>query len=463
MSDNKNKMILNDIIGQISSFLSHDNDDLVDKFHYRHTVVGLAIYLVLLTSKQYYGEPIVCVSSNIGQADFKKYIESFCWLQGTYRFDPSKKNFPNDDITRIRYYQWIVVLLITQCFLFVLPSTIWSFIYRINGFDLTYITRNVIQKAYLAYCSNENNWSKMQKTLQNVTDQLRISLLDSSRKKKQSNGRFSSLRSNSTFPLYIPYLLIKLAYVCITVFQFFLLSWVFGFNYFEFGFEEAHRILSGHGYNFENIYFPKRALCDIINHPAVMKDLNNHTVTCALPMNLFHEIFFSMLWIWLIFLFFITLASLIYWSAFLVRPFRKRHVQSLMSFQFHENDKPSTDFAPLYLGESGLRVHDEANFLLSSKGLKLDEQFELFFADVCSLDLILTVKLLAMNSNVMVAKDILTTLWYEYLGINTVQKLADKTHERRPLPDFYRQNISIRKLNELNDDYKNPSTSKESN
>ena len=182
-----NKMILNDIVSQISSFLSHDNDDLVDKFHYRHTVIGLAIYLLLLTSKQYYGEPIVCVSSNNGQPDFKKYQESLCWLQGTYRYDPTKLQLPNDNTTRIRYYQWVIVLLITQCMLFVLPSMIWSFVYRINGFDLTYITRNVIQKAYLAYCSSENNWSKMQKTLQNVTDHLRLSLLDSSRRKKTSN------------------------------------------------------------------------------------------------------------------------------------------------------------------------------------------------------------------------------------------------------------------------------------
>ena len=455
-------MILNDIVSQISSFLSHDNDDLVDKFHYRHTVIGLAIYLLLLTSKQYYGEPIVCVSSNNGQPDFKKYQESLCWLQGTYRYDPTKLQLPNDNTTRIRYYQWVIVLLITQCMLFVLPSMIWSFVYRINGFDLTYITRNVIQKAYLAYCSSENNWSKMQKTLQNVTDHLRLSLLDSSRRKKTSNSRFSSLRSNSSFPLYMPYLLIKIMYLCITVFQFFLLSWVFGFNYFEFGFEEAHRVLSGHGYNFDNTYFPKRGLCDLTFHPDLLLQKTNYTSICSLPMNLFNEIFFSMLWIWLIFLFFITLASLIYWSAFLVRPFRKRHVQSLMNFQFHESDKPSTEFAPLYLGESGLKVQDEANFLLSNKGLKLDEQFELFFADVCSLDLILTVKLLAMNSNVMVAKDILTTLWYEYHDINTVQKVVDKTHERRPLPDFYRQNISVRKLNELNDEYKNPSTSRES-
>ena len=455
-------MILNDILSQVSSFLSHDNDDLVDKFHYRHTVIGLAIYLVLLTSKQYYGESIICVSPKEATPEFKKFQESICWLNGTYRFNssmPHEKNF-NNDSTRIRYYQWVIVLLIAQCFLFVMPSILWGFIYRINGFDLTYITRNVVQKAYLGYCTSENNWSKMQKMLQNVTDHLRLSLLDNRkrRRKTSANSKLTSLRSSSNFPLYIPYLIIKLMYLFIVALQFILLSWVFGFNYFDYGFEEAHRVLSGINYQFENSFFPKQSLCDMSYADLGNNIPNNYTILCSLPMNLFNEIFFSMFWLWLIFLFLVTLTSLLYWIAFLVKPFRKRHIQSLMNFQFDLRDKPSTDFAPLYLGETGSRVQDEANFLLNNKGLRLEEQFEYFFEDVCSLDLILTVKLLAINTNAMVSKDILTTLWYEYLDINTVQKTVDKKFDRRPLPDFFRQSVSTRKIVEF-DENKIPTTS----
>lgn len=43
----------------------------------------LIIFSILLTSKQYFGEPISC---NVGSSEsgMKEIIELFCWIHGTY-------------------------------------------------------------------------------------------------------------------------------------------------------------------------------------------------------------------------------------------------------------------------------------------------------------------------------------------------------------------------------------------
>ena len=67
-------MIIQEIRGIFSSFFQRYNDDSVDRLYYLHTVVGLSIYVLFITSKSYYGEPIQCVVNNNGEAS--KFIHS---------------------------------------------------------------------------------------------------------------------------------------------------------------------------------------------------------------------------------------------------------------------------------------------------------------------------------------------------------------------------------------------------
>lgn len=54
-------------------------DNNVFRMHYKLTVIMLIVFSVLLTSKQYFGDPIECqVSEN------KDVIEAYCWIYGTY-------------------------------------------------------------------------------------------------------------------------------------------------------------------------------------------------------------------------------------------------------------------------------------------------------------------------------------------------------------------------------------------
>ena len=69
-------MILDDILKQLSAFLGNYNDDAVDRLHYLYSAISLSIYLIFITSKQYYGEPIQCVPNAGTAADTIKYMHS---------------------------------------------------------------------------------------------------------------------------------------------------------------------------------------------------------------------------------------------------------------------------------------------------------------------------------------------------------------------------------------------------
>ena len=66
-----------DILAQFSTFLRRFNDDAIDRLHYLHTVIGLSIYLVFLSSKLYLGDPLQCaIHGNSISSDMAKYIHS---------------------------------------------------------------------------------------------------------------------------------------------------------------------------------------------------------------------------------------------------------------------------------------------------------------------------------------------------------------------------------------------------
>lgn len=55
-------------------------DNNVFKLHYKFTVILLIIFSILLTSKQYFGDPIDCDVDG----SRKDVIDTYCWIYGTF-------------------------------------------------------------------------------------------------------------------------------------------------------------------------------------------------------------------------------------------------------------------------------------------------------------------------------------------------------------------------------------------
>ena len=91
-------------------------------------------------------------------------IKSRCWMNGTYHFElKNNSNLNNmeidhDNFKPIRYYQWIIFIVLMEIALFTIPSLIWNFFMFLNGFDMIHVTTNVINNLYLNEYNVKENW-----------------------------------------------------------------------------------------------------------------------------------------------------------------------------------------------------------------------------------------------------------------------------------------------------------------
>ena len=52
-------MFISSIVSELRGIVNRHDDDSVDRYNHRYTVMILAIFIFIISSKQYFGEPIV--------------------------------------------------------------------------------------------------------------------------------------------------------------------------------------------------------------------------------------------------------------------------------------------------------------------------------------------------------------------------------------------------------------------
>lgn len=118
------------------------DDDFIDRLSHRYTINILVIFVIIVSSKQYVGEPINCWMPAHFTSSHEKYTNSYCLIQNTY-YLPLTENVPKDnDLAKRRmigYYQWVPMLLLIQCLLFYLPCLMWRALYGRAGINISKI------------------------------------------------------------------------------------------------------------------------------------------------------------------------------------------------------------------------------------------------------------------------------------------------------------------------------------
>lgn len=99
-------------------------ESTVFKLHYKLTVIALAVFSMLITSKQYFGDPIKCI---VDAKDHKEYVETYCWLYGTYIYEGTSNINRLDRPKKWQsYYQWVPLILAIQALFFYVPYYLWT-------------------------------------------------------------------------------------------------------------------------------------------------------------------------------------------------------------------------------------------------------------------------------------------------------------------------------------------------
>lgn len=135
-----------DIFRGLKSFIkiSHiQTDSSVFRIHYSVTVLILLAFSLVVTTRQYVGNPIDCIHSKDLPEDV---VNTFCWIHTTYHV-PSAFNkrvatgsgqtdrvvYPGigqsinqHDVKYVKYYQWVCFCLFFQAILFYIPRWLWK-------------------------------------------------------------------------------------------------------------------------------------------------------------------------------------------------------------------------------------------------------------------------------------------------------------------------------------------------
>ncbi|XP_013415367.1 uncharacterized protein LOC106177207 [Lingula anatina] len=315
-----------DILAGVWKGITSD-DDYYDRLNHRYTALLLVVFGVLIGSKQYVGDPIVCWVPGVFTGSHKEYANQYCWIKNTY-FMPFEERIPGPSLPRahIGYYQWVTLMLFLQALLFYFPRIFWRLMSSAGGIDFNMIVGALWGPA----CLDPEKREGTVKTVALHVDRFLMLKQDYSKsklvriKEKIVNLICPFIGKEYGNYMYYLYLWVKVFYVCNVLGQLFLLNAFLGTFFHLYGFQVIQDLVSKQEW-FESGRFPRVTLCDF-KVRQLGGNIHRHTVQCALPINLFNEKIYMFLWFWLVYVCAATIWGLISWLGFLSRRERKSFV-----------------------------------------------------------------------------------------------------------------------------------------
>ena len=103
-------------LSTLGSIRLRRDDDCIDRLSHRYTTFLLLIFAIIITSKQYVGDPISCWAPGHFTSSYVDYTNKMCWVSNTYYVSFSQKHIPGPEAPRklINYYQWVPLILLVQ-------------------------------------------------------------------------------------------------------------------------------------------------------------------------------------------------------------------------------------------------------------------------------------------------------------------------------------------------------------
>ncbi|EEC05226.1 innexin shaking-B [Ixodes scapularis] len=279
------------IIGSLKSLLSIRKiniDCFVFRLHHRLTVLILIAFAVLITTKQYVGDPIECDRSFGVSASV---LNLYCWIHATYSVTSLFRNaddksivYPgvgnsmhhmnHEDFQYHKYYQWVGLLLFLQALFFYVPRWLWK---ALEGGHLKVLVRN-----------------------------LEFDIVDSETKREKKEllveYLISHLRQQDTYAW--KYFVCEALALLNVVGQLFLIDRFLGGEFMTYGLEVIRFVSQDP--DDERLdpmirVFPRVAKCQFHKF-GPSGNVEIHDAVCVLPLNIVNEKIYVFLWFWFVIL-----------------------------------------------------------------------------------------------------------------------------------------------------------------
>lgn len=286
-----------DIISPFKSFIKMPNctiDNNVFKLHYRVSCLILFMCSVLVTARQYFGDPIDCIS---GDDVPNELLDTFCWVHTTFSIVTSfnktvgveipypgvDKYVPGEKRVYHAYYQWVCFVLFFQAIFFYIPHYIWK--------------------------SVENG------QLKSIRADLCNPLIKDSDKEEQKRlvVRYLNNCKDSHQTSFITYVFCEFLNLFNVVGQMIMMDKFLGNQFTTYGLQVLKFTEWDSDIRFDPMIrvFPRLTKCTFHRYGS-SGDIMKYDAMCILPINIINEKIYIFLWFWFYFLAIITTMTCIY-------------------------------------------------------------------------------------------------------------------------------------------------------
>jgi len=272
-------------------------DNNVFRLHYKATVMILLIGSILVTSKQYIGDPIDCMVEKVPGG----IMDTYCWIHGTFSI-PSKWtgvqggdivypgvsagfNDEQGDHVYHKYYQWVLYVLFFQAGLFYVPRFLWK---TSEGGLMRMLVSGMFEPELV--------WNKEARAE-------KISFIVKYIQQQRGQHSFYFLK----------FLGCEFLNLINVIGQLFFMDKFLGHQFSSYGLEvlKQSEMEAGERKDALSVVFPKVSKCSF-NMYGPSGTIERHDGLCVLPLNIINEKIYIFLWFWFILMASITGVFLLY-------------------------------------------------------------------------------------------------------------------------------------------------------
>ncbi|RWS20903.1 innexin inx1-like protein [Leptotrombidium deliense] len=259
-------------------------DNAIFRLHWLLTSILLICCSVVLTAKQYVGNPIECI-----QADDipVTVLNTYCWIHSTFTIPEAFKKkvgvevpHPGIDNTKgsvnkkyYTYYQWVCFVLFFQGVLFYFPYYLWKL--WEGG-----LIKTISTGMQIAIFTDEEKGRKKKIILDYLCRNL-------------THYKFYALK----------YFFCEFLCVLNIIFQLWFTNWLFDGEFIDYGINVLNYARSEREDRINPMVFvfPRMTKCRFHTY-GYSGDVQHHDALCMLPLNVVNEKIYIMLWFWFFFL-----------------------------------------------------------------------------------------------------------------------------------------------------------------
>ncbi|XP_067930649.1 innexin unc-9-like [Watersipora subatra] len=286
-------------VSKVSKFALRWDDDVYDRLSHRYTVMVCALFTVIVSTKQYVGDPISCWCPATFTDAMIEYTNHVCWISNTY-YLPIEKMPDKHGVERLQvigYYQWVPLMLLLQGLFCYIPSIVWAMNNGRPGLDMNRMVLLVSGMESINPDIRDKSIKFICKHFDRALAYQREYRRSRYRRCLQSMSKHFCLPIGQIYGNYLTslYVLVKILYIVNAVGQLYVMNAYLTDgrdSYYFYGVEVVKALFANR--QPETFLFPRVTLCDF--RIRQMQNVHDYTIQCTLPINLFNEKIYIYLW-----------------------------------------------------------------------------------------------------------------------------------------------------------------------